>query len=566
MAYLPNTQPNYIFPMFPAADDTVQEFFLFVEQFWRPLYWFGKGASLSLNERLSLAYPPVLSDGGRTVTIRLKDWRWSDGKPITTRDVQFWMNLLQANKASYAQYVPGYFPDNVSKVDYLSPTTFSITFKRRYNRYWLLYNQLSLIFPIPQHAWDKTSSSGAIGNYDLAPSGAKAVFHYLDGQSKQLTTYATNPLWQVVDGPFHLVSYQANSEVTMAPNRHYSGPDKPKLDKVVFLNFTSDASEYTDLVGGRLDYGYVPFNDVPSEGRLKEEGYRIVPWDQAGMNYAIYNYTNPRTGPLFRQLYIRQALQHLVDQGQMIKAALYGAGVPTYGPVPSYSPKPVLDGAPLGDRTEQTNLYPYDPATVKSILGAHGWSMGPRGAQVCTHPGTGPGECGAGIRRGQALSFQFQYPSGVVQDRIEVAQFASAATSVGIRVIQHPVPAPVTFAAGPCTPGKACTWDVNYYYLGGWQYGVPINYPLGTVIFGCGGPYTGGYCSHTLDRLMARAETTSKISALYPYENYLAKNVPVLWLPLQPYQFSAIRTTLQGATPQNLGYWIFPENWYFTKG
>lgn len=63
VAYLPGTQPVYIFPIFPATDDTVQEFFWFVEQFWRPLYWFGNGAALSLNEKLSIAEPPVMSNG-----------------------------------------------------------------------------------------------------------------------------------------------------------------------------------------------------------------------------------------------------------------------------------------------------------------------------------------------------------------------------------------------------------------------------------------------------------------------------------------------------------------------
>ncbi len=60
---------------------------------------------------------------------------------------------------------------------------------------------------------------------------------------------------------------------------------------------------------------------------------------------------------------------------------------------------------------------------------------------------------------------------------------------------------------------------------------------------------------------MRTAETTQQVQALYPYEMYLNKNAPVLWLPLQPYQFSAIKTSLHGATPQNIGYWINPENW-----
>jgi len=565
VAYLPDTQPVYISPFFPATDDTVQEIFWFVEQFWRPLYWFGSGASLNLNESLSIANLPVFSNGGRTVTITLKHWLWSDGQPVTTRDVEFWMNLLKAGKQNYANYVPGYIPDNISSIRYTSATTFSITFDRAYNSYWLLLNQLCLLFAIPQHAWDKTSASGPVGNYDTTTAGAEAVYKFLNAQSMDLATYSTNPLWQVVDGPFHLSGYVPSSEVTIVPNPRYSGPDRPKLSKIEFLNFTSDAAEYDELLSGDLDYGYVPFNDVPSEGRVTSLGYSIVPWGQAGMNYAIYNYTNPKTGPLFEQLYIRQAIQHVVDQTGMIKATLDGDGVPTYGPVPPYTPQPSVNGQLLSDGTERQNPYPFSTSAAESLLSSHGWTIHPNGVDTCAKAGTGAGECGAGITAGEPLSFKFEYPSGVIQDDEQAALLASDASRAGIQILQRPVPSDVVNSISPCVKGSPCTWDTGYYYLGGWQYGVPINYPLGTVIFGCGGAYVGGYCSPSLDALMESAETSSSLSALYSYEDFLNANVPVLWLPLQPYQFSAIKDTLAGTTPQNMGYWITPEFWYLTK-
>ncbi|MGH3396744.1 MAG: peptide ABC transporter substrate-binding protein [Streptosporangiaceae bacterium] len=561
VAYLPGTQPVDIFPLFPAADDTTQEIFWFVEQFWRPLYWFGQDGSLSYNPALSLAQAPKFSNHNKTVSITLKNWKWSDGKPITTADVRFYLNLLTANKTQYANYVPGYIPDNIASVSYPSARTFTINFKQAYSSNWLFLNQLCLLFALPQHAWDKTSASGKIGNYDETAAGARAVFSFLSGQAKDLSTYATNPLWQVVDGPFRISSYQPNSEVTMIPNKGYSGPVRPKVAKVQFLDFTSDAAEYNQLLSGNIDYGYVPFNDVPSEGRLKSQGYSIVPWAQAGMNYAVFNYTNPTTGPLFRQLYIRQAIQHTVDQKTMISSALYGSGVQTYGAVPAYQPAPELNGSPLADPAAQQNAYPYSVSSAVSLLKSHGWSVHPGGTDTCARAGTGASDCGAGIKAGQALSFKFEYPTGVIQDSVEAQLLSGNAAKAGIRITDTPVPTSVTFADSLCTKGAKCTWDSDYYYLGGWQYGVPINYPIGTLIFGCGGPYVGGYCSSQLDGLMRTAEASQQVSALYPYEMYLNKNVPVLWLPLQPYQFSAIKTSLHGATPQNLGYWINPENW-----
>ena len=565
MAYPPGTEPVDIFPMFPAADDTTQEIFWFVEQMWRPLYWFGNGGAMTYNPSLSLADAPVFSNHNKTVTITMKPWKWSDGKPITSRDVEFWINLLTANKSDYANYVPGGIPDNIASVKYESSKTFSITFKKSYSQNWLLYNQLCLLFPMPQHAWDKTSATGPVGNYDLTTAGAKAVYTFLNSEAGKLSTYNTNPLWQVVDGPFHLQSYSPSSQVTLAANKNYSGPDKPKIATVQFLSFTSDAAEYNELLSGNIDYGYVPFNDLTSESRVKSLGYSIVPWAQAGMNYATFNYTNPTTGPLFSQLYIREVLQHITDQEGMIKAALGGSGVPTYGAVPAYQPQPEINGTLLADPSANRAAYPFSIPAAISLLKAHGWQVTPGGTDKCVRPGSGATECGAGIKPGQLFSFRFAYPTGVVQDAIEAQLLASDAHRAGINIVQQPVPDSVGFSDTVCHKGSPCTWDSVYVYLGGWQYGVPINYPIGNVIFECGGPYVGGYCSPTLDNLMTTAEQSESIQALYAYEKFLNVNNPVWWLPLQPYQFAAIKNGLTGTTPQNVGYWITPEYWSLAK-
>ena len=67
--------------------------------------------------RCRSANAPVYSDHDRVVTIRLKPARWSDGEAVSARDVIFWINLLKANKADWASYVPGGFPDNVIVVE-----------------------------------------------------------------------------------------------------------------------------------------------------------------------------------------------------------------------------------------------------------------------------------------------------------------------------------------------------------------------------------------------------------------------------------------------------------------
>ena len=74
----------------------------------------------------------------------------------------------------------------------------------------------------------------------------------------------------------------------------------------------------------------------------------------------VYNFSNPKYAPLENQLYIRQAMQYLIDQPAYIKSIQLGYGTPTYGPVPAFPQTSFLDPA------EKSNPYPYDPATASS--------------------------------------------------------------------------------------------------------------------------------------------------------------------------------------------------------
>ena len=109
----------------------------------------------------SLAKLPVYSKGNTQVTITLKPYKWSDGKPVTARDFTFLLNLLKANKKNWAAYLPGDIPDNVKRVKVVNDRKFTLVLDRAYSPIWFTGNQLSQLMPIPQHAWDKKSSSGA---------------------------------------------------------------------------------------------------------------------------------------------------------------------------------------------------------------------------------------------------------------------------------------------------------------------------------------------------------------------------------------------------------------------
>ena len=119
---------------------------------YRPLYWFGQGTQPTLNKSLSLAYPPTFS--GRTVTIKLKHYMWSNGTPVTAQNVMFWLNMELAMPADYGLYTG--FPGNVSGMKAVSSTELTMTMDKAYSPTWFLYNELSQVTPMPA-AWDRTA-------------------------------------------------------------------------------------------------------------------------------------------------------------------------------------------------------------------------------------------------------------------------------------------------------------------------------------------------------------------------------------------------------------------------
>ena len=66
--------PTYIFPLYNGANSGNDNITYLQPLMWLPLYWFGHpdNAPATINYPLSMAAPPVYSNGGRTVTMKLK--------------------------------------------------------------------------------------------------------------------------------------------------------------------------------------------------------------------------------------------------------------------------------------------------------------------------------------------------------------------------------------------------------------------------------------------------------------------------------------------------------------
>ncbi|HZZ49994.1 MAG TPA: ABC transporter substrate-binding protein [Pseudonocardia sp.] len=557
-----NTDPNYIFPFMATQYVTVVNVGALQYHLFRPLYWFGDQGRPVFNQALSLAEPPTFADNNRTVTVTLKDYNWSDGTKVSADNVVFWINMAKAQKANLGYYVPGGIPDDVDSVTADSPTQVTFRLNKTYSQNWFLYNELATITPMPK-AWDRDAAGPRDCSHKV--SDCTAVYEYLADQAKSLNDYATNPLWQVVDGPWKLKSYNADGNISFVPNQSYSGPIKPKLDEFRVAPFANNAAEYNVLRSGNnaIQFGYLP----PESAPVREEGqavghnplagnYSIYRWQSLSINYFAINQHNPKVGPIFRQTYFRQALESLIDQRSIIKAAAHGYGVPTDGPVPAIA-------APPGD---QVNPFTYDPMRAQKLLADHGWSTPYDGVGVCERPGAGPDQCGPDVPAGARLEFTMLYSSGIPRLALTVQQIQSSASKIGFRLNLRGAPFhTVTGTAIPCKTGAPdCNWEMGNWG-GGWVF-APAYYPTGEQIFASGaGNNQANFSDPELDKRIAATTQSDSPEAMREYMRYGSETLPGIWQPNFDYAVVALANNLKGVLPLNPFLTINPEDWYYVK-
>jgi peptide/nickel transport system substrate-binding protein len=565
----PSTTPNYIFPFESSAYISVINSNNFAQLMYRPLYWFGtlNGQPL-LNNALSLANPPTWA--GNTATITLKHYVWSNGTPVTTTDVMFWLNMLKSVGATDWGAYTGFPGSFVTSIKVVSPTEIQMTTNKAYSHTWFLYNDLSQITPMPPQ-WDKAASGPS--NCAATVSDCAAVYKYLDAQSKALTSYVGSPIWSIVDGPWKLSAFNADGHITFVPNPKYSGPIKPSLAQFQEVPFTTDAAEYNVLrspaAGGqKISVGYLPSQDAPAKpagsspltaGSNPLPGYSLSPLYVWGINYYVTNFQSTTgNGPVINQLYFRQALAYLLNQEAVIKGPLRGYGTLTQGPVGNtpvtHYLSPQLKGGPV---------FPYNPGLAKSLLTSHGWKVVPNGVTTCVDPS----KCGPGIKAGHQLVFNMPYATGTQWIVQEMEQLQSNASLVGIKINLQPKPfnQVTALAAGNCKVAKIpCNWDLANWG-GGWSF-APDYEPTGETLFLSGSiANSGGYTNKTNDSMIQKTLTSDNPASLYTWENYLAKQLPVQFQPNGVYSLTEVADNLKGAVPQSPTLGINPEDWYFVK-
>jgi len=565
----PGATPNWIFPVIPAASNSVYNAFTFIYEMWRPLYWQVNGVVPEIEQNMSVANLPKYSNGGKTLTITMKsNYKWSDGKPVTADDLRFFIELVKAglkiSPANWASYVPGHFPDDLVSMSEPNSTTLVLNLKDSVNPSWFTEDILTGVNPIPSTLWAKTSASGSV----VPPSGwnpatMTAIFKYLTAQSKSVNTYATNPLWQVVDGPYKLSQYNTTTGAfTMVPNKTYGGPHVTPMSNFQGVPFTSDAAYFNAVKSKSIDVARVASTYIPQLPQVQRLGYNMFGMNDFGMNFAAYNFEDKTNhfNSIANQLYFRQAMAHLEDQQGWITAFMHGAGAPAYGPIPAYPKSPYLPS------NAATNPYPFNVKSAVDLLKSHGWTVNAGGTDVCQSAGSGSNQCGAGIPAGTQLKFNLIYASDNTLITSQMTDLASKAKQAGINITLQGsnFNYMISNYLDPYAPANANKWAMQ-------DFGGETNstYPTTFGLFNTGGSnQVGNYSNPQADKLINDSISSSDPAAVKSEAAFLTTDQPVMFQPGND-RVWVWKTTLSASKPEAweslTQYYANPEYWYFNS-
>jgi peptide/nickel transport system substrate-binding protein len=569
--------PTYIFPLVSGANVTTGTL-SFNTEMYMPLFGGPLGARPEVNYGLSAASgPPKFSDGDKTVTVTLKPGlKWSDGKPIIANDVVFWFDLVKAavkeSPANWAQYTPGLLPDNVTSVTTSGNNTVIFHLNKPWNPGFFLNNNLQDTnggaYPLPSGDWNIASAAGPHLDY-TNPANAKKIYDFLNKAGASVATFASNPLWQVVSGPFKLKSFSAtNSSYVLVPNPSYGGTPKSPATEVDVNTYTGFTAELNAMKGGSLEIGVgIDPSQLPQAATLKQQGIDIFGgpgWGWFGGQYNFMDKTN-HFDKIIAQPYARQVLDYLTDQPAIIKGVYKNAAVPAYGPVPS------APTSPYAPANATAPSYPYNPSKAVSLLKSHGWKVVPGGQTTCATAGTGSTECGAGIPAGTPFKFvwanqpESAQTTGALESEV-VASEAKQAAGINITLQTK------TFNfltsnynnANPAAAQYTNDWGVNNYG------GIFTDfYPTAAGIWNPGGGLNiGGVNDPQGNALINASEHSGDVNAAKTEAAYWTQNPPVLFMPDRDYLLAVnskkVGSQPDGWTAMTQEQW-FPQYWYNLK-
>ena len=285
-----------------------------------------------------------ITQGGRVWTYHLRhNVRWSDGVPLTAKDVAYTFNRIL--RQQLGMYI-GYFA-HVTKVEAPDDYTVVITSSKPNAVMTALYVPI-----LPEHIWSQVPD-------------------------KKAEYWSNMPM--VSSGPFFVSQVENGKFVKLTRNPYYKDGFgvEPALDTVLFEMYQQQDSLIDDYKMGNLDAA-IELDPAYYKVLKKMPGSTVAAapalgFHELGMN--CYKSSKSKGNPLLLDVRIRQAVNYAIDKQKVGDIAMDGLA-----PVATSILSPVQGfyrwDVPAGEQ------YTYDPAKSRQILDAAGYKMGAGGIRV----------------------------------------------------------------------------------------------------------------------------------------------------------------------------------------
>ncbi|TAJ87391.1 peptide ABC transporter substrate-binding protein [Reyranella sp.] len=280
-----------------------------------------------------------LPDGkkGMEIDIELRDLRWGDGVPVTTKDVAF---TLEVGKHPLSGVASSEGYKRVLKLDVKDDRRFTMTI----DRVTFDYNSSALLL-LPAHI-------------------EKPIFEANPAEYRNKTAYdtqSTNP--GLAFGPYRIVEIVPGSRVTLEQNPTWTG-EKPHFKRIVVKIIENTAALEANLLSGGVDYvlGELGLSLDQAIAFEKRHGakYNVIYKPALIWEHIDVNLDNK----LLADKRVRQAMLLAIDRKAISEKLFDGKQPIAHGGIsdldPMFSP--------------MARQYNYDPAAAKKLLDEAGFS------------------------------------------------------------------------------------------------------------------------------------------------------------------------------------------------
>jgi peptide/nickel transport system substrate-binding protein len=296
------------------------------------------GPNLLPRWQTSFASKVDITEGGTRYILHLRrNGKWSDGVPMTAKDVVFTL-FLHMNAALLNPHTAAFALMKSARA--IDPYTVEVRLSKPSPPF-LLNALADYGWILPEHVLDKYPPQ----------SEQEAKFVNAD------TDFSQHP---VIGGPWRIVRNVRDSYLLIAPNPLYWGP-KPFLQEIAFRVYPEQDSLYAAVDAGEVDVVDIPPNLWRIHNRLTGK-HRFVTWPWNVTFVLLPNYHDPAIQWIPSPA-IKRAMMYAIDRKFIISGIMSGQADVLNGPIPSFSPY----------YDPRVRTYGYDPAKARALLDSAGW-------------------------------------------------------------------------------------------------------------------------------------------------------------------------------------------------